>query len=182
MSNLDVWSLCSLVFKTGSFTHSEHIEETSIKSKCDHLILNSDFLCPSFQRASSCFLKQITTKTISYSVILSVSQPRFVIIAMSVKLFKILHAPYIILSEMHERKKILSVMKKASGTSDVSSRREIALPINSSLLELTSEVPEPFSISLKTSLMRFQQHSAFHSLQEMFSHSYCRQPDILLTV
>lgn len=51
---------------------------------------------------------------------------------------------------MNEKKKILSIMVKASGTSDVSSRREIALPINSSLLELTSKVPEPFSISLKT--------------------------------
>lgn len=51
---------------------------------------------------------------------------------------------------MKKKKKILSITEKASGTSDVSSRREIALPINSSLLELTSKVPEPFSISLKT--------------------------------
>lgn len=69
-SNLDVWRLRSLVFKTASFTHSEHIEEISIKSKCDHFILNSDLLCPSLQRSSSHFLKQITAKTRSYSVIL----------------------------------------------------------------------------------------------------------------
>lgn len=83
---------------------------------------------------------------------------------------------------MHEKKEILSVTEKASGTLEVSFRREIALPINSSLLELASKVPEPFSISLKTFLIQFQQRSALHSLQEMLSHPYCRQPDILLTV
>lgn len=70
LSNLDVWRLCSLFFKTDLFTNSVHMEEISIKSKCNHLILNSVLLCPSLQRASSRFLKQITAKPKSYSVIL----------------------------------------------------------------------------------------------------------------
>lgn len=138
----------SLFFKTDSFTHSEHIEEVSIKSKCSHLILNSGLLCPSLQRASSSFLKRITAKSKRFSVILkegwSFFKPKFVIIALSVNFFRILHTAWIIISENHEKKKIHSVTEKTSGISGVSLRREIALPINSSLPELTSKVPEPF--------------------------------------
>jgi len=62
---------------------------------------------------------------------------------MSMKFLKMLHTLYIILLEIHE-KKIIDVIGKASGTSDVRSSRQIVLPINSSLIELTSEVPEIF--------------------------------------
>lgn len=43
---------------------------------------------------------------------------------------------------MHE--KFLVMEKKASGTFHVSFKRQIVIPINLSLLELTSKVPEPF--------------------------------------
>lgn len=148
LSNLDVWRLCSLFFKTDSFKYSEHIEEVSIKTKRSHLILNSVLLCPSLQKASSSFLKQITAKSKSFSVILkerwAFFKPEFVIIALSVKFFRILHTARVIMLENREKEKLLSVTEKASGISDVSLRREIALPINSSLPELTSKVPEPF--------------------------------------
>lgn len=47
---------------------------------------------------------------------------------------------------MHEK---FLVREKPSGTLDVSYKRQIVIPINLSLLELTSKVPEPFFHSLK---------------------------------
>lgn len=117
-----MWRLCSLVFKTGSFTNSEHIENVSTKSKCDHLILNSDLLCPSLQRTAFCFLKQITANTRSYSVILGGGGGHFPSPSLSSLLWvwncsKYLHALYIILLEMHEKKKRKSsvLLKKPLG-------------------------------------------------------------------
>lgn len=142
----------------GSFTNFEHIE-VSIKSNYDHLILKFDLLYPSLEGAVSCFLKQITAKEISYSII-----PGGGKIFLSPCLLLVLWAWNCSKYCMHQtlycwhcvkKMKILSVMEKASGTSVVNSRREIVLPINSSLLELTSKVSEPFFISLKTFFMQF---------------------------
>lgn len=46
-------------------------------------------------------------------------------------------------------KKVFSDMEKGSGTLDVSSRRDEFIGRAISLLELTSEVPEAFSVTLK---------------------------------
>lgn len=64
---------------------------------------------------------------------------------------QIAYAPYITFLEMQEREKSTVLHKSASGTSDVSYRREIVQSINSSSVVLTSKVPKPFSISLKIS-------------------------------
>ena len=69
-------------------------------------------------------------------------------------------------------RKILSDREKTSGTLDVSYTRQIVILINLSLLELTSKVPEPFFLFTEEFFMQFLQHTVFHSLQEMFNHSY----------
>ena len=69
---------------------------------------------------------------------------------------------------------ILSEREKASGTLDVSYKRQIVMLINLSLLEVTSKVPEPFFSIQGGFFMQFLQHTVFHSLQEMFNHSYYR--------
>lgn len=69
---------------------------------------------------------------------------------------------------------ILSDREKASGTLDVSYKRQIVILINLSLLEVTSKVPEPFFSIHRGFFMQFLQHTVFHSLQEMFNYSYYR--------